>query len=82
VRWEELLGTQRTARLSFWQRDEQYGIRFGADELVLGRDDMTRLLLGTTEGEETSLMQGRGELTEVLETILPLPGLWYGLNYV
>jgi hypothetical protein len=43
---------------------------------------MTRLLLGAPEGEEPPKTEARGELADVLATILPLPCLWYGLNYV
>jgi hypothetical protein len=80
--WEERLGTHDAARLSFYQRGDEYGFRFGADELTLGRDDATRLLFGTTEGGETQLIEGPGALSEVLAMILPLPCLWYGMNYV
>jgi hypothetical protein len=80
--WHERLGAQDVARLSFGQQEDAYSFRLGADELVLGRDDATRLLFGTTDGGEAQLIAGRGALTETLAAILPLPCLWYGMNYV
>jgi predicted N-acetyltransferase YhbS len=80
-RFEELLGKGETARLAFWQRDEEYGFRLGDDEFVTDRDSATRLVFGTADGAEWQVVEGRGRLAEVLRTIFPLPCLWYGLNY-
>jgi predicted N-acetyltransferase YhbS len=82
LRWEELLGWHEAAKLAFWQQGDQYGFRLDQDELVTDRDTATRLLFGTVDGAEAATIAGHGRLTEVLQTILPLPTLWYGINYV
>ncbi len=81
-RWEELLGTGEAAKLSFQQYSDQYGFRFADEEWTTDRDTATRLLLGTPEGEEGADAPQKGPLADALRTILPLPTLWYGLNYV
>lgn len=81
-RWEELLGYRDAAKLSFWQRDERYGFRFGDDEFITDRDTATRILFATVGGEEAQAIEGHGKLTDVLKLIFPLPCLWYGINYV
>ena len=81
-RFEELLGCREAARLAFAQEGEQYSFRYDEDELVTDRDTATRLVFGTVEGGETACLEGHDKLSDVLQTILPLPCLWYGLNYV
>ncbi len=81
-RFEELLGRQAAAQLSFWQRDEHYGFGVAGDELGADRDTATRLLFGTVDGAEAQALERHGGWNEVLRTILPLPCLWYGINYV
>ncbi|MBV9468634.1 MAG: GNAT family N-acetyltransferase [Abitibacteriaceae bacterium] len=81
-RFEELLGYHEAAHLSCWQNEAQYGFRFGDDQLVTDRDTATRLVFGTVEGSEAAALEGHEKLSDVLQTILPLPCLWYGLNYV
>lgn len=79
--WEEKIGRKEAARLAFWQEEERYGIRLGEDEFVTDRDTMTRLLFGTLEG--TELEAGSApNLAQTLNALLPLPTLWYGINYV
>ncbi len=80
-RWEELLGTNRAACLSFRQQNDTFAIRFGDDELAADRDTMTRLLLGAPDSEQQGKIERDRKLTQILEVILPLPCLWYGLNY-
>ena len=67
---------------AFWQDAEQYGFGSGEEAWVTDRDAATRLVFGTIEGTETLAIEGQGRLTEILKAILPLPCLWYGLNYV
>jgi hypothetical protein len=80
--WQEVLGPRDAAKLSFQQQGDAYRFRFGEDELTTDRDTATRLLFGTINGEERQAITGHGRLTEALQQILPLPCLWYGLNYV
>ncbi|HLV80172.1 MAG TPA: GNAT family N-acetyltransferase [Chthonomonadaceae bacterium] len=81
-RWEELLGREEAAKLDFSQDDDRYVFKRGRAELATDRDTATRLLFGTIEGEAAPAVEGHGALTEALKTLLPLPCLWYGINYV
>jgi hypothetical protein len=88
-RWQELLGEKEAARLSFWQRGEQYGFRFADHELVTDRDTATRIVFGAPEGSEEAQARAAtlatccdGALRRVLDTIFPLSVPWYGINYV
>lgn len=78
----EMLGVREAERLSFWHRDEQYGFRHRDVEYVTDRDTATRIVFGTPDEIESEAIAGLGALTEVLQTIFPLPCLWYGINYV
>ena len=82
-RWEEMLGRKVAAQLAFQQQGERYGFRLGDEELVTDRDMATRLVFGTLDGAaEAEALEQAGAWTEVLKAVLPLPCLWYGLNYV
>lgn len=80
--WEEKIGCKEAAQLAFRQHEDEYGFRFADDELVTDRDTATRLLFGTPDRSELAALDGQGKIAEVLQAILPLPTLWYGLNYV
>jgi hypothetical protein len=80
--WEERIGSREAARLAFRQDGDVYGFRDGDKEFVTDRDTATRLLFGTIQGEERQILAGQGRVGEVLETLLPIPTLWYGINYV
>lgn len=80
--WKEVLGPRDAARLSFAQQGDEYRFRFDTHELVADRDTTTQLLFGTLKGEERQELAGPDALTQTLQQILPLPCLWYGLNYV
>jgi len=62
-RWEERLGLREAEKLSFRQNGDQYGFRFGDDELLTDRDTATRLLFGTMDGAEAQTLEGHGALT-------------------
>lgn len=79
--WEERLGRVEAAKFSAWQREEQYGFRFGEAEFVTDRDTATRLLFGTVDGAEKEAI-AQSALADVLKAVFPLPCLWYGINYV
>jgi GNAT superfamily N-acetyltransferase len=80
--WGERLGRRVALRLRFQQDGERY--IFGLDELelVTDRADAARLLFGTPEGFPVSLRNLDTALGEALRAVLPLPTLWYGINYV
>jgi predicted N-acetyltransferase YhbS len=80
--WEERIGRQEAAQLAFWQEADRYGVRSGGDAFVTDRDTATRLLFGTPDGAEAQATAGAGALRQTLERMLPLPTLWYGINYV
>lgn len=79
-RFEELLGRREAMKLRFRQQDEQYVFAFGDETRVADRDTTTRLLFGAPDDAE--VRSGAGGLADVLATILPLPTLSYGINYV
>ena len=81
-RFEELIGVERTAQLRFSQEGEAYRFGLGGEEFTTDRDTATRMVFGTLAGGEPALQGLGGALGEVLRTILPLPTLWYGINYV
>jgi predicted N-acetyltransferase YhbS len=80
--WEERIGRREAAQLAFWQEEERYSVRSGSDTFVADRDTTTRLLFGTPDGAEAQALAGAGALRQTLERMLPLPTLWYGINYV
>ncbi len=81
-RFEEILGQPLAASLRFSQNEEAYTFGLGTEEFVTDRDTATRMLFGTTSGVEPALAELGGALGEALRSILPLPTLWYGINYV
>lgn len=81
-RWEELLGCREAARLIFRQQGEQYVFGLGEETWITDRDTATRMLFGTVAGMEMPTSEMSSALAEALQTILPLPTLWYGINYV
>jgi predicted N-acetyltransferase YhbS len=80
--WIEKLGKSEAASLAFQQEAERYILRFRNGEFVTDRDTMTRLLFGTVEGSEAQAIVGQSAAARLLEAMLPLPTLWYGINYV
>lgn len=78
----EILGTKTAGRLRFRQDGDQYGIALGEEEFVTDAATAVRTLFGTVEGLPLAQQEGNGALREALLQILPLPTLWYGINYV
>ena len=79
----EALGLEAAADMVFRQRGEQLVFGFGGDQLVApDQGAAVELIFGTTDGREAELLDGSGRAGEALRQILPLPGLWYGPNYV
>lgn len=80
-RFAEILGARTASQLRFAQEEERYLFAVGGEEFVTDRADAARRLFGTTE-EQPSAQNLPGALGEALRAILPLPTLWYGINYV
>jgi hypothetical protein len=81
-RFEELIGAKTAASLRFGQEGEGYRFALGDSEIVLDRDTATYAVFGTLEGLPPAVQNLEGDLGEALRAILPLPTLWYGINYV
>ena len=78
----ELLGAQTAAQLRYAQEEVQCTFALGEEEFTTDRSEAARMLFGTPEGLSPLLLEREGRLGEVLRAILPLPTLWYGINYV
>ncbi|MCX6378564.1 MAG: GNAT family N-acetyltransferase [Armatimonadetes bacterium] len=81
-RFEEMIGVEMSAQLRFSQEGDTYLFGLSAEEFTTDRDTATRMVFGTTTGMEPVIQGLGGRLGEALRTILPLPALWYGINYV
>lgn len=81
--FQEKIGYKRAAELRFSDDGENFCISCGSDQLVLSdRGDLAHLLFGTREPMNEDWLARKGRLTEILREILPIPALWYGINYV
>lgn len=78
----ERLGRHVASRLRFRQEAERYLFAFDEQELNTDRAEAARLLFGTPEGLPSSVGNLDTPLGETLRAVLPLPTLWYGINYV
>jgi predicted N-acetyltransferase YhbS len=78
----ERLGATTASRLRFAQHEEQYLFALDEEELITDRANAARLLFGTLEGLPEPVQHRPGALGDALRALLPLPTLWYGLNYV
>ncbi|MCS7223176.1 MAG: GNAT family N-acetyltransferase [Armatimonadetes bacterium] len=80
--FEERVGPKVARSVDFWQKENRYAIRIGADQWITDRDSLTRVLFGTVTGEEKALFPADGPIRSFLESVVPIPTLWYGINYV
>ncbi len=84
-RFNEILGNASADRLRFEQDGEQYIFACGDAHIALDRDTATRAVFGDLAGLPEEIANGPSEaheLRQLLSSILPLPTLWYGINYV
>lgn len=81
-RFVELLGARTASRLKFQEEKDRCLFGLGDEAFVTGRALAARLLFGTPEGLPQEMQDRQGNLGEALRTILPLPTLCYGINYV
>jgi hypothetical protein len=78
----EILGERTASRLRFRQEEDRYVFALDDDVLTTDRADAARVLFGKLDGMPTALAEREGTLAEALRAALPLPTLWYGINYV
>lgn len=79
----ECVGEKAAQGLVFREVDDEYHMYYGGDRVVAeSRGDVAELIFGTWEGREDELLKLGGQAGEILRACLPLPGLWYGVNYV
>jgi hypothetical protein len=81
-RFTEILGSAKADPLQFEQDGDQYIFALGDEQVTLDRDTATRAVFGDLEGLPQEVVSIHGALGQALRTILPLPTLWYGINYV
>jgi predicted N-acetyltransferase YhbS len=81
-RMEELVGTKTAAKLRFGHSEAGYTFALGDEEFTTDRDTATYAVFGTPNGLPQAVRELPGPLGDVLRTILPLPTLHYGINYV
>ncbi len=78
---DEMLGARLATRLQFRQEEERFVFAMGDEELITDRSGAAQLLFGTVDRLPAAAGQ-TGDLGFALRTFLPLPTLWYGINYV
>lgn len=81
-RFAELLGAAAADRLRFEQNGDEYIFALGDEQTVLDRDVATYAVFGGLAGLPDPLQSAPGLLGDALRAILPMPTLWYGINYV
>ncbi len=66
--------------LRFEEKEEEYKISLGNENFIIkGRRAMTWTILSRPGGYE---IPGEGRLIEALRNALPIPFVWYGINYI
>ena len=62
---------------------DEYHVYYGGDRVVAqSRGAAAQLIFGTLDGADDALLTAGGKAGEILRECLPVPGLWYGVNYV
>ena len=79
----EVVGETASDGLIFYERGNEKIFSYGGDQVIApDRGTAVELIFGTRERKEEKLLQSGGQAGEILREIFPIPGLWYGLNYV
>ena len=79
----ECVGENVVNGLVFKEVGDEYHVYYGGDRVVAeGRGAAGQLIFGTWEGAEETMLDAGGRAGEVLRACLPIPGVWYGMNYV
>jgi len=67
-------------KMKFEERDGKYLVLLGEEEFVMeDRRSMTWTILSRPGGYK---IEGEGKLRNYLRKILPIPFIWYGINYI
>ncbi|MBT5831913.1 MAG: GNAT family N-acetyltransferase [Candidatus Latescibacteria bacterium] len=79
----ERVGETAANGLVFREVDDEYHVYYGGDRVVAeSRGAAAQLIFGTWDGVEEEMLELGGQAGDVLRACLPIPGLWYGVNYV
>ena len=79
----ERIGEDAANGLVFNEVGDQYHVYYGGDRVVAeSRGAAAQLIFGTWSGTEETILNEGGCAGEVLRICLPIPGVWYGVNYV
>lgn len=79
----ERVGETAANGLVFKEVDDEYHVYYGGDRVVAeSRGAAAQLIFGTWDGAEDAMLDAGGRAGEVLRDCLPIPGVWYGVNYV
>ncbi len=79
----ERIGEDAANGLVFNEVGDQYHVYYGGDRVVAeSRGAAAQLIFGTWSGTEETILNEGGRAGEVLRICLPIPGVWYGVNYV
>ncbi len=79
----ERVGETAANGLVFREVGDEYHIYYGGDRVVAeNRGAAAQLIFGTWDGVEEEMLKLGGQAGDILRACLPIPGLWYGVNYV
>lgn len=79
----ERIGEHAANGLVFREVGDEYHIHYGGDRVVAeSRGAAAHLIFGTWDGAEDAMLTAGARAGEVLRKCLPIPGVWYGVNYV
>ena len=79
----ERIGENAVNGLVFKEVGDEYHVYYGGDRVVAeSRGAAAQLIFGTWAGAEDAMLNVGGRAGEVLRACLPIPGVWYGVNYV
>ena len=81
--FEEILGAAEANRFEFTAEDGMYQIRYGVDVLTIpDRGELAHLIFGTCEEMVSDRLGGEGKTAALMREVLPIPAIWYGINYI
>lgn len=81
--FENIIGTEETNKLQFLEFNGTYRIVYQDDQVVIpNRGELAHILFGTQEEMSDDRFENGRKASLLLEQALPIPALWYGINYV